>query len=404
MDEANFTKGDIYMVTNKTTQKSYIGAAKKYVGENLQKWGTHGRWTRHVLDAFNDKRPEYTSIFHQAIREYGKDDFEVKTLEECSIDDLDAKETYYIKEYNTFHPNGYNMTEGGRFGKRCEEFVEKIKGERKPMCEQGRKNIGAARIGKRIEKTAERKNEDDRNLPRYITAIRKDGVLLGYKVKKFPMGIDKAEYIEKTFRNKADPPAALEKAKECVAQLQKEYEEKLARFNEEKKRKEEEDARLEAEEEKNRLPANIFEIKVTEKNIIIGYFVDGMVDFNGTPIPKREFKGNTNATNMSNAVKFIKLVHAMNEKKETPTRWLTVEIPKNQRDPDLPKYVRKTTYKGFDNGYRVDYILGYKDNKPVYETKTFTDKNLSMEKKLELAKEFIEEMNKKYGASSSSSS
>lgn len=403
--EEDYKKGDIYMVVNKTTGLSYIGAAKKFMGENLQKWGTHARWVRHVLDSGKESRPEYTSVFHQAIREYGKDDFEVKTIEECLIEDLDERETYWIKHYDTLHPKGYNMTEGGRFGKRCDEFKAKVSKEKKPMSEQGKKNIGQAGLGRRAEKTAERKHAADKDLPRYVTAIRKDDVLLGYMVKKFPMGIDKAEYVEKTFKNKADPPSALEKAKAFIAQCQKEYEEKLAKYNEDKKNAEEEKARLEkaAEDEKNKLPTNIFEVKVTDKNIVIGYYVEGFSDFNGNPIPKRDFTGATNSTNMSRAVRFVKLITTLNSKKETPDDWLTVEIPKNERDPDMPKYVRKHSYKGIDRGYRVDYPIGYRDNKPVFESKTFSDMDMTMEKKLELAKNFVEEMNKKYEASTSSS-
>jgi len=403
MAEEDYTKGDIYMVTSKTTGLSYIGAAKKYMGENLQKWGTHGRWVRHVLDSGKESRAEYNSVFHTAIRELGKDDFEVKTIDECLIEELDEKETYYIKHYNTLHPNGYNMTEGGRNGKRCDEFKEKAKKEKKPMSEQGKKNISQAGIGRRAENTAERKNDADKDLPRYITSIRLDGTLLGYKVKKFPIGIEKAEYVEKTFKNKANPAAALEKAKTFLEQCKKEYDEKLAHYNEQKQRKEAEDteAKKKAEEEKNALPDNIYEVKL--KDIVTGYFVDGLSDFNGNPIPKREFTGNTNNTNMSRAMKFVQLVKTMNEKKETPSDWLTVELPKNQRDPDMPKHIRKNTYFGKDNGYRVDYPIGFKNNKPVFESKTFTDKNMTMEEKLQLAKEFVEEMNKKHAASTSSS-
>lgn len=34
-------------------------------------------------------------------------------LEECLIEELNEKERYYIKYFNTLFPNGFNLTEGG---------------------------------------------------------------------------------------------------------------------------------------------------------------------------------------------------------------------------------------------------------------------------------------------------
>ena len=54
------------------------------------------------------------NYFHNAIRKYGEDSFEISLLEE--VEDwslLDEKEQYYISKYNTYFPNGYNTTVGG---------------------------------------------------------------------------------------------------------------------------------------------------------------------------------------------------------------------------------------------------------------------------------------------------
>ena len=41
-------------------------------------------------------------------------DFKWEIIEECnSKDELDELECHYIKQYNTLHPNGYNLTYGG---------------------------------------------------------------------------------------------------------------------------------------------------------------------------------------------------------------------------------------------------------------------------------------------------
>lgn len=41
------------------------------------------------------------------------------------IDNLDDKEKYYIKYYDTIYLNGYNLTEGGVDGKMCEATRKK---------------------------------------------------------------------------------------------------------------------------------------------------------------------------------------------------------------------------------------------------------------------------------------
>ena len=91
-------RGRIYKITCQPTEKSYIGKTRS----TLQQ-----RWYQHCSDA---KRGGDT-VFHQAIREYGSDAFQFITLQEwddISNEALQAAETYFITEHNTFH-NGYNM-------------------------------------------------------------------------------------------------------------------------------------------------------------------------------------------------------------------------------------------------------------------------------------------------------
>lgn len=84
----------IYQITNKINNKSYIG----------QSIHIERRWMEHC-------RPSANSQIAQAIKKFGKDNFEFKILEECSIQELDEKEIYYIQKYNTINPNGYNVAE-----------------------------------------------------------------------------------------------------------------------------------------------------------------------------------------------------------------------------------------------------------------------------------------------------
>ena len=46
--------------------------------------------------------------FYNSIIKYGKDNFKASILEICDLDELNAKETYYIRKYNTVD-DGYNI-------------------------------------------------------------------------------------------------------------------------------------------------------------------------------------------------------------------------------------------------------------------------------------------------------
>lgn len=55
-------------------------------------------------------------IFHKALRKYGEDNFSFEVIEECKKEELNEREKYWIKYYNSIIPNGYNMTTGGDSG------------------------------------------------------------------------------------------------------------------------------------------------------------------------------------------------------------------------------------------------------------------------------------------------
>lgn len=94
-------KGIIYKITNKVNGKSYIGQ------------------TRYTIE-FRLKQHQYkkdNTYFHNAIQKYGIENFDMKILEECNIEDLNSREIFYIAKYDTFK-NGYNLTIGGDGNKR----------------------------------------------------------------------------------------------------------------------------------------------------------------------------------------------------------------------------------------------------------------------------------------------
>ena len=93
------TNCGIYLITNLINGKQYVG----------QSIGIAHRWVQH-----KNSKEDYP--ISKAIRKYGKDNFKFEIIENCLPKDLDKKEKYYIKKYNTVIPNGYNITYGGNQG------------------------------------------------------------------------------------------------------------------------------------------------------------------------------------------------------------------------------------------------------------------------------------------------
>ena len=91
----------IYKYQNLINNKIYIGQAMDIAQRRRE----------HRHDASNPHRDN--CIFHKAIRKYGEDNFSFEIIEECSKGELNEKEQYQIKYYNSEIPSGYNMTSGG---------------------------------------------------------------------------------------------------------------------------------------------------------------------------------------------------------------------------------------------------------------------------------------------------
>ena len=87
----------IYCFTNKINNLKYIGQSKHI--------------SKRKLEHFRDDIKLKTE-FGKALVEFGSDNFYFEILENCSIEELNEKEKYWINYYNTYK-NGYNMTFGG---------------------------------------------------------------------------------------------------------------------------------------------------------------------------------------------------------------------------------------------------------------------------------------------------
>ena len=88
----------IYKITNKITNKSYVGQSND-IKRRFQEHCNKGKTSRIPLD--------------QDILQLGSDNFYLEVLEECSVEELNEKETYWITKLNTVN-NGYNQNYGGQ--------------------------------------------------------------------------------------------------------------------------------------------------------------------------------------------------------------------------------------------------------------------------------------------------
>lgn len=87
----------IYKITKKENGKSYIGQSNN-IERRFAEHRTKGESSRIPLDI--------------AIQKYGVDAFTYEVLEECSLEQLNEREQYWIQYYQT-HITGYNCNIGG---------------------------------------------------------------------------------------------------------------------------------------------------------------------------------------------------------------------------------------------------------------------------------------------------
>ena len=92
----------IYKAENVDNGKVYIGKTSNF---------KERKWQHERCYEKEDCR------FHRAIQKHGNNKFNWKIIDEAdSLEKAYELEKKYIKEYNSFHPNGYNMTKGGAGG------------------------------------------------------------------------------------------------------------------------------------------------------------------------------------------------------------------------------------------------------------------------------------------------
>lgn len=96
--------GIIYIITNDINDKVYIGQTIQTLKQ---------RWQQHCRKP--SSKQESNMLIKRAILKYGREHFFIREIEKCNIEDLDTREIYYIKLYDSVN-TGYNMTKGGISG------------------------------------------------------------------------------------------------------------------------------------------------------------------------------------------------------------------------------------------------------------------------------------------------
>ena len=115
---------NIYLISNLENNKKYVGLTKFSITE---------RFYQHTKRGF---------ILTEAIKKYGEDKFFIELIEEVDTAGRAYElEQYYIKEYNTKVPYGYNLTDGGdgifgwevteEYRQECSERVKQLHKEKK---------------------------------------------------------------------------------------------------------------------------------------------------------------------------------------------------------------------------------------------------------------------------------
>lgn len=94
----------IYKITNLTNGHCYVGQAVDI----------KARWREHRFSANHPEHKDHGSPIHQALAKYGDSSFSYEILEECSRNELNEKEIYWIEALSSRENGNYNILRGGQ--------------------------------------------------------------------------------------------------------------------------------------------------------------------------------------------------------------------------------------------------------------------------------------------------
>jgi len=367
---------EIYIIRNRENGMSFIGRAKKFLYSGKKPFGYLKCWEAHLRDYEKENDGDFPKL-HKAMKEFGPSNFEIQKLCDCDDNQCIAKTKEFIQLYNTLAPNGYNLTDGGKGGKKSQEAIERqkiaIAQKTDEQKKQTSERLRQANLGKVQDKNS-RKHAEDEALPKYISAIRKEDKLIGYRIDKFPTGVGEKK-IRKDFKCMDNPKSALERAKKHLDELKLQYATPMQKDADE-------GCESHACKKAKQLPENIFPL-YTENHTVKGYKVEG------DNIPYREFtESYNNHVNLDRAVKYVEQtqqgIHNSPDS-DIKRRKKTIGM--------LPKYMRYVRYDGVIKGYAIEGLTYTDDNgKTVEYSKNFTNQNHTLEENFQLAKNNLQDI------------
>ena len=105
----------VYIITNIISGMRYVGQTVRTLNKRLN---------QHVYESKSGQKCAY---LHSAIAKYGAEAFVISLLDVASDQqELNAKESYWIKELNTLAPNGYNLRAGDNRSAVSQSTKEKL--------------------------------------------------------------------------------------------------------------------------------------------------------------------------------------------------------------------------------------------------------------------------------------
>ncbi|QKE50303.1 GIY-YIg catalytic domain-containing endonuclease [Faustovirus] len=183
--------GIIYKITfPNEANKAYIGQTTKTFDQ---------RMAGHKSSGNNEDKKDGCRALNAAIRKYGWDNCIREILKECPDEELDDWEKHYIKEFNTLSPGGYNLTVGGNSKKFYSDETKKLISDR----------------AKERDITKYRKQEETKDLPKYISIWNSPDGKIGFRIKRHPKCpcktfMDKNKTLEQNKQDAIDFLAKLE--------------------------------------------------------------------------------------------------------------------------------------------------------------------------------------------------